>query len=434
MRNVFVLGLDDFNRQELRSIREAGTCNFIGLLTYEEAVHPKHGKIDFDALKRKAEAQLTAFPESIDGIVSFWDFPCSALAGVLRNELGLPGPSNESIAKCEHKFWSRLEQREVVPDMVPKFRAFDPTQDDPLESLDLAFPFWVKPVKAHSSHLGFKIRDRAGFYAHLPEIREKIGLFGAPFDQYLRHVEAPGSVRPVNGHWCIAESIISAGQQCTLEGYVHDGEVTVYGVVDSVREGKHRSCFQRYQYPSQLPRHVQERMIEAASRVMTRFGYDGAPFNMEFYWDRRSDDIRLLEVNARISKSHCPLFRMVDGASHQEVMVDLAIGQRPAFPSGEGPFRIAGKFMVRFFTDGVIKAMPDEAEIARVEKRYPEARVRLLAHEGQRLTHMDFQDSYSFEVAEIFLGGNDQRELLRKYRDCLQLLTFDIETVAKSAA
>jgi hypothetical protein len=37
------------------------------------------------------------------------------------------------------------------------------------------------------------------------------------------------------------------------------------------------------------------------------------------------DTIWLLEINTRISKSHCPLFRRVDGASHHQVMLDLAL-------------------------------------------------------------------------------------------------------------
>lgn len=200
-----------------------------------------------------------------------------------------------------------------MPKLVPRFAAIDPFAEDPMVGVEIAFPFWVKPVKAHSSHLGFKVRNGAEFARHLPEIRAGIGHFGAPFDEYLGHVRVAEAVRPVGGHWCIAEQIIWAGVQCTLEGYVSDGRVVAYGFVDSVRAGKHRSCFARYQYPSSVPAQVRTRMAGAAQAVMTRFGYDSAPFNMEFFWDHRQDRIWLLEVNAGISKSHCPLFRMVDG-------------------------------------------------------------------------------------------------------------------------
>ncbi len=434
MKNIFVIGLDAFNLEELQSIREAQSCRFVGLLEYDEIVRPKSGKIEFEFLRSKAEKALASFPGSIDGIVAFWDFPSSAMAGVLRNAHGLVGPSNEAIAKCEHKYWSRLEQREVVPDLVPRFCAIDPFAGDPLEYVEISYPFWIKPVKAHSSRLGFKIRTPDELRGHIPEIREKIGFFGRPFNEYLGHVGVPEQVRPINGYWCIAEEMISAGQQCTLEGYVYKGDVEVYGIVDSIRGGRHRSCLVRYQYPTSLPAKVQSRMIDATRKVLTRFGYDCAPFNIEYFWDRRSDQIRLLEVNARISKSHCPLFRMVDGASHQEVMVDLALGERPRFPSRKGPFRVAGKFMQRVFDDGIVSGMPTSNEISLVRKVYPEARFRLLAEVGERLKYSHHCDSYSYELADIFLGAEHRGELLRKYQDVLDRVTFDVEPVYQDAA
>jgi hypothetical protein len=291
----------------------------------------------------------------------------------------------------------------------------------------------VKPVKAHSSHLGFRIRDRAAFERHLPEIRAGIGRFGGPFDQYLARLDLPETVRGIGGHWCIAEEIISAGRQCTLEGYVHAGETVIYGFVDSVRAGRHRSSFARYQYPSALPGRVRARMAQAAAAVMARFGYDGAPFNMEFFWDPAHDRIRLLEVNARISKSHCPLFRMVDGHSHQEVMVDLALGRRPCFPSRAGAFRMAAKFMLRSFRDAVVRRVPDATEIARIEALIPDARIHPLVARGTRLRHLRYQDSYSFELADIFLGARSQTELLAKYGQAREMLAFELDETPEDA-
>lgn len=434
MKNIFVIGLDDFNREELASIREADYCNFIGLLDYDQIVDPKAGYFEFEKLREQAESRLADFDGSIDGIVEFWDFPSSAMAGVLRNSNNLAGPSNEAISKCEHKYWSRMEQREVVPELIPDFCAVDPFATEPSDSVTIEYPFWIKPVKAHSSRLGFKIRNAAELEEHIPEIREGIGYFGIPFNEYLEHVEVPEPIQPITGQWCIAEGMISAGQQCTLEGYVYEGEVVVYGVVDSIRSGKHRSSFSRYQYPSKLPRKVQTRMVEATRKLIRRLGYDCAPFNIEFYWDRREDRIRLLEINARISKSHCPLFRMVDGASHQEVMVDLAISQRPDFPHREGDFAIAGKFMHRSYDDGIVRAVPSSDEIEAVKKAYPEVRFRLLASEGDRLRESQHRDSYSYELADIFIGGRDQADLREKYEKILEMVTFDIEPVHRDAA
>lgn len=434
MKNVFLLGLDDFNLPEVDSLRRVDNVKIHRLLDVEEVSRPRNGRLDFEAMRQQAEARLDSFDGSIDGIASHWDFPSSSLVGVLRNARGLPGPSNEAICRCEHKYWSRLEQKKAVPDLVPPFAAVDPFSDDPFETIDIDYPFWIKPIKAHSSHLGFKIRNAEELSGHLPEIREKIGLFGYPFEQYLRHVDMPGEIAHIDGHWCIAEGIISAGRQCTLEGYVHDGRTTVYGIVDSSRSGEHQSSFSRYQYPSDLPTDVRQQMIEAADKVLKGFHYDGAPFNMEFYWDPETGRIRLLEVNARISKSHCPLFRLVDGVSHHQVAVDLALGRKPDFPHRQGSFALAGKFMVRVFKDGTVTRMPGKEEIRQVQDLFPEARIHPLTTEGTPLRHLHYQDSYSFELADIFLGAQSQGELLEKYERCLEILPFEIEPLEGAEA
>jgi len=433
MPDLFILGLDDFNRPELDSMRGTDDVRVHPLLTSERVIRPRDGRLDFEAMRREADAVLDAFEGTVDGVAAHWDFPSSALAGVLRNARGLPGPTNEAVCRCEHKWWSRLEQQAVVPDLVPPFAAVDPFADDPLAEFPLDFPVWIKPVKAHSSHLGFLVRDAEAFRGRLPRIRDGIGLFGEPFDAYLEHVDLPERVRPVGGHWMIAEGLISAGRQCTLEGYVRRGETVIYGVVDSVREGRHRSSFSRYQYPSSLPRRVIARMNAAAGEVMTRFGYDEAPFNMEFYWDPRGDRIRLLEVNARISKSHCPLFRMVDGASHHQVMTNLALGREPDMPRREGPHRVAAKFMLRTFEDATVRAVPDADAIARAEAAVPGARIHPLVEPGTTLRHLPYQDSYSFELADVFVGADDRTQLLERRRRLQEHLTFELEPLPDAA-
>jgi biotin carboxylase len=102
-----------------------------------------------------------------------------------------------------------------------------------------------------------------------------------------------------------------------------------------------------YQYPSRLLQRVQRRMIEASARFLHHIGYDNAPFKVEFYWNEAQDSIHLLQVNTRISKSHAPLFQSVDGASHHQVMLEVALGRRPAFPHRQGRYKKAAKFMWR---------------------------------------------------------------------------------------
>ncbi|MBA1146579.1 D-alanine--D-alanine ligase [Ectothiorhodospiraceae bacterium WFHF3C12] len=435
MKNIFVVGLDPFNRALLETIEPQGAYAFHELLGYAEAVRPPDGRYaPFNELLARAEERLAQFPGSVDAIIGYWDFPSGTLAPLLAHHRGLPGPSPTAVARCEHKLWARRLQAEVLPDLVPRFQALDPFAPDPLATLSLPFPFWIKPVKAHSSYLGFHVSDADDLERALSAIRAGIGVLGPLFDAFLEHVDLPDDVAGIGGHHCIVEEDIALGQQCTLEGYACGGRVTTLGVVDSIRGGEQRSSFTRYQYPSHLPESVVQRMCDATERLVRHLGYDQAPFNVEFYWDSETDRMSLLEINARISKSHAPLFRLVDGAVHQQVLTELALGRRPDYPHRQGEWPLAAKFMIRHYHNGVISRVPTAAALARLHERCPEALVRLLVRQGQRLDELQFQDSYSYELAELFLGARTRRELLSKYRFARRRLRFGIQPLTDATA
>lgn len=428
MKNVFVVGLDDFNLSQMESMPAAKDCRFHALFRVEEV---KRG--DYLPVRRmltEGMERLRHFPGSVDAIVGYWDFPVSTLLPLLRQPFGLPSPSFRSVLRCEHKYWCRLEQQQVVPETSPDFCAVNPFAGDPLADVTLDFPFWLKPVKSVSSHLGFMVRNRADFDHAIAEIRTGILRFAKPFNYLLEQAELPPEVAAVDGTHCIAEGVISRGRQCTLEGYVHEGQVHCYGLVDSIRNGRCRSCFSRYQYPSRMPDRVRAEMESVARRFMNHIGFDKGPFNIEFYWDGGADRIWLLEVNTRISKSHCPLFREVDGISHHQVMLDLALGRRPDFPQRRGRYRHAAKFMWRVYEDAEVTSVPDRDQIRRIEQRYPGTEILLQVHPGMRLSDMKEQDSYSYEIAVIYLGGNSQEALRRRYRQITEELAIGLAPVA----
>ncbi|UCE30289.1 MAG: ATP-grasp domain-containing protein, partial [Burkholderiales bacterium] len=298
---------------------------------------------------------------------------------------------------------------------------------DPLAEIDLAFPFWIKPVKSVSSYLAFRIRDQRDFDQALRTLRSEIDRLAVPFDHILGHARLPPQIAAVSGRHCIAEAEISRGRQCTLEGYVYEGEVVVYGVFDSVRAGGGRSSFARYQYPSTLPARVRRRMAAITRRFMTHIGYDGAPFNVEYFWDPRDDAIRMLEVNTRISKSHCPLFKMVDGEYHHAVNLALGLGRRPDFPFRRGQHRVAAKFMLRHFRDARVARVPDAAELEALRARFPDTEIELHVAPGMRLSQLHVQDSYSYEVAVIYMGAPDQPTLLRNYARLVDAMNLVFE-------
>jgi len=434
VKNVFVMGLDPFNLELLKTIDGDEEYRFHTLFETSEVVHPEGGEFpSLEDLRERARARFAEIPGGPDAVIGYWDFPTSVCVPMFARDAGLPGPSLEAVARCEHKYWSRLEQKKALGEMIPEFQAIDPFADDPAAQITINYPFWLKPIKAHSSFLGFYIAGPEDLERHIPEIREKIGVVGRPFNEFMAHVECPEGVAVVDGYHCIAEGIISGGVQATVEGYSWNGEVIVFGTVDSIRAGKQHSSFSRYQYPSKLPREVEARMIKAARKVIRHIGYEGATFNIEFFWEHKTDSIRLLEINSRISKSHSPLFLMVDGATNQKNVLDLALGRRPDFPHRQGDYALAGKFMMRLFKDeledGIVEHVPTAEEIQGIRKAYPDTRVQLLVDKGMRLSELQFQDSYSYEIAVVFLGADRQKALLDRYSDVEEHLEFGIHPV-----
>ncbi len=426
-KNIFVLALDEFTNKLFGTIHNADQYQYHALLPPEKIIHaPNYVMSD---LLDEARLKLEHFPGSVDAIVSFWDFPATLMLPILRQSAGLPTTSIESILRCEHKYWSRLVQSEVAQEIIPRVVPFNPFDEEPLNQVNLSFPFWVKPVKAHSSILGFRIESSDDFYAVIPKIREGIGRFSEPFNEIFQKADTPSKVAPINGNYCIAEEIVSEKNQCTLEGYVFDGKTTIYGVVDSLRE-ENPSSFSRYHYPSRLPKDVLEQMKDVTVRVMQRTKLNNEPFNIEFFHDPETGRISLLEINPRISKSHCPLFYFVEGASHQEVMVDLGLGCKPEYPQGKGRYSMATKFMVRRYSgDAIVRRVPRRDEIEALQKDVDGVLVVVWVKEGDRLSNVADTDSYSFEYANIFIGGESEEELVGKYQQCMKRLPFEFESL-----
>ncbi len=168
---------------------------------------------------------------------------------------------------------------------------------------------------------------------------------------------------------CLAEETIS-GRQLTIEGYRYRGQTHILGVVDSVTHQDSPS-FLRFQYPASVPERVSERMADVADRVIAQVGLEHATFNIEFFWDEDTDALWVLEVNPRHSQSHAELFEQVDGAPNHLAMLRLALGRDPKMPRGQGPYRIAAKWFLRHWNDGIVRRHPSAQEIEKVQRDIP---------------------------------------------------------------
>jgi hypothetical protein len=115
-------------------------------------------------------------------------------------------------------------------------------------------------------------------------------------------------------------------------------------------------------------------------------------------------------------------------------MLDLALGKRPAFPHRRGRYRYAAKFMWRVYEDARVKRVPTENELHALSRRFPSAEIQLHIDEGMRLSELKYQDSYSYEIAVVFLGGGSQKELLQKYAAVQQTLPVELAPLNQGAS
>lgn len=431
MKNIFVLGLTEFQAGELETVRGAENYAFRPLLGYEELV--KTENIDFTGLLQKAREQLQDFDGPVDAIISHWDFPTSVLGPILAREQGISAPSLESVLKCEHKYWSRLEQQASIPECVPRFAAFDPFDDEALAGIDIDFPFWVKPVKAHSSNLGFEINNEEDFRQAIVEIRAEIEQVGDAFNDVLQMVELPEKLGDAGGNTCLAEQFVS-GTQAAPEGSMFHGKYHAHGVFDMHKDDAGTS-FERLDYPADsIPENVQQRMIDLSEKYLRHVGFDNGCFNAEFMWDEDEDQLWLIEVNTRISQSHSDLFAKVDGSSNHEVAIDIALDVEPRMPDRKGPFDVASQCMVFHDEDAVVTSVPSEEDIARLAQDIPGAELTVQVKVGDRLSETPNQDSYRYVVGILYLGAADRAELVEKYSAAVASLPFAFDPVLEAAA
>ncbi|WP_237065169.1 ATP-grasp domain-containing protein [Microbulbifer guangxiensis] len=420
-RQFYVFGLAPLHHEYLNAVRGAEQYQWRKLFSDDEIVwFPDRPMKELLSL---AEETVAGCNGDLAGIINHWDFPSSALHPFLCRQFGLRSANPEAVLKCEHKYWSRLEQRKALPDWIPDFCPIDPFAKDPLAQLTIDFPFWLKPVVSHSSQLGFRIEDEHELLQALKVIRADVRRLGELLNTALARVPLPEELGPVDGNWCIAEALLK-GKQCGIEGTVVNGRYHVHGIVDTVKDS-HNLSFTRYEYPSVWPDYAQQKICEAGEILLRQIGFDNSAFGIEFFWDEETDEFRVLEINTRISQSHSDQFIKVHGVSNHEAALDIPLERHTDFSAMTGDFRCAAKFMLRRYADTTVTRIPTAAEIEALESRVPGCKIAILVDEGMRISDLASQDSYSFEVANICLGGQDQADMLEQYREVAAALRFE---------
>lgn len=358
----------------------------------------------------------------VDGVLGADDFISCLYASAAARELGLPGARTELELTFQHKYYSRVLQRRLVPEYVPNFGVLNLKSPPP-------FPFFVKPIRGSASMMAMRIESESDLvkYQRLPLLRR---LFLSRVLSTFEGIAAEFAGLEKLGSPVVFEELID-GRQCTLEGIVYRGQHKIVGVVDSVMYPHSRLSFSQFDFPSQLPPSVQNRMHEVARKLIEKSGFDFGFYNIEFFYVRDSDEIKIIEVNPRMAFQFTDLYEKVLGVNTFDLLLQMTVGADldldEIFSRRTGKFSMASSFVKRVFADGMVVKSPSLADAKSLEKGAADARILLQAKQGTRLSSDIFQDMESFRLMTVNVGASSRDGLESAYRKVDDRLRFEIQ-------
>jgi uncharacterized membrane protein YdjX (TVP38/TMEM64 family) len=328
-------------------------------------------------------------------------------AAMLAERMGWPGTPVKAVLACQHKLHARRVLEQVAPEATVPARLLPARYGEPIPE-GIAYPVFVKPVKAAFSVLARTVHSHAEFTA--------MTRFGAWELWVIRHLVEPferiaAQRLPEAGsaHRLMLETP-ATGLQYNLDGYVFASELRPLGFVESVMYPGTQS-FMRFAYPCGLPDAARAQAIDVARRFLSAVGFTHGLFNMEFLHDPASGRLTVIEFNPRLAAQFSDLYRRVDGVDLHRVGLELAHGRDPAqlprLPVSAGA---AASFVFRSFDPQARPPMPSLAQRKALARRFPEALLfRFAKTPGQIARDFKWLGSYRYGI--LHLAGADTHEL-----------------------
>lgn len=346
----------------------------------------------------------------LDGILTSDEQFGPVVASLLGERLGLVHTPLAAVLTAQHKYYARRAFEKALPAANPRYaligRDFRRTRE-----AGLPFPFYVKPVKAAFSVLArrvdsFEELDRHARFSWFEQaIIERLVK---PFGDVMR-AHSDFGVEPFT---LLAEELVD-GVQVTVNGFARQGRVTMLGVVDSVMYPG-TDQFQRFQYPSALPREWQSGAQDVARRALAAIGFTHGMFNVELRLCPSTGRATLIEINPRAAGQFYDLFEHVDGYNLFDALIALETGEAPVIRHREGRHALAASFVMRDLSGEGLARWPERGEIGRLRARHPDARIMLYPKRGADLRReIKWLGSYRYGV--VNLGAASAAELFAAY-------------------
>jgi hypothetical protein len=339
-------------------------------------------------------------------------------AALLAERMGWPGTPVHAVLACQHKLHARRVLQQVAPEANTGFGLMASRYGERVPD-DIAYPVFVKPVKAAFSVLARTVRNRAELDA--------LVSFGAWELWVIRHLVEPFEriaqqrlPEAGSAHRMLLEQP-AHGLQFNLDGYFFKGELRPLGIVHSeMYPGT--QCFRRFVYPCGLPDAARAKAIRVARDFLAAIGFDHGLFNMEFFYDADRDRLTVIEFNPRMASQFSDLYLRVDGVDLHRVALELAFGRDPALlPRAPATAGIAASFVYRSFDPAARPTMPSQARQDELARRFPDAMLFCFPKSAGQIAR-DFKWLSSYRHGILHLGGADVADLAERCAEASALL------------
>lgn len=334
-------------------------------------------------------------------------------AALLAERMGWPGSPVNAVIACQHKLYARQVLQRVAPEANVPFALLDAEYGAPVPE-GLTYPAFVKPVKAAFSVLARQVDSHAELHQHTRFGAWELWIIRRlvePFDSMARQRLGP---QVPTAHRLMLEAPVQA-DQFNLDGYVFNGQCHALGVVDALMYPG-TQAFMRFQLPTRLPEVVQARALDVARRFLQEVGFTHGLFNMEFFYDDATDELKVIEFNPRMASQFSDLYQQVMGVCLHEVSLSLAHGRDPAsLPRHPPAAGAAASFVHRVFEPQAPISMPTAAQQADFAASYPQGLVMPFPKSAGAIAR-DFKWLGSYRYGIVHLAGATQADMLARYR------------------
>ena len=386
------------------------------LFTFPSNAHLIHFDLQRFARRQAARGRRLGW----SAVVSHHEQFGALAAALVAEELGLPGATPESVLAAQHKLHARQVLQRVAPDNTVDCCALDVRYGEDIPA-GLAYPAFVKPVKAAFSVLAREVHSRDELQAHTRFGRRELWVIRRlvePFERVLQQrLPQAGTAHSL----MLEELLPLATPQFNLDGWVWRGQAQMLGVVDAIMYPG-TQAFMRWEHPSRLELRVHQRALDVAQKFLAAVGYTHGFFNMEFFHDPASDRLSVIEFNPRLASQFADLYRRVQGRDAHAMSLALALGQDPAsLPRSQPTAGAAASQVYRSFDPTAHVRMPDADQLARMAQAFPDARLFVYPKAGHSLAR-DFKWLGSYRHGIVHLGGRDAADLRERTVRASQML------------